>query len=371
MKSSPRLALHRRAHTYCAFCPKLCRFACPVATEEASETTTPWAKMTSLHHVAEGNLPLTAEHAASYYACSGCLRCRSFCEHDIEVAAALGSGRAEAVSHAVAPQAAFRVIEEFAAHRASAQAAARRLFGSAPSAARVGYVPGSFALRQMPDEARAGYEVVKALSGQAPRVIDEDPGFDLLEAGDEAGFQAACRHFLDGLTGLQRLIVLDPDTLYAVRHVAPQFGLESPVSFLHLSELADAHLTRFSCVTDGAGRHRYLDPCKLGRGLGIYDPPRRVLARILSAAPGEPYATREQAECSGAGGLLPRTRPDTARAIARARLEDHRRAEGEILISACPSAQRALSAAGDADVRGFASLLWDSLSRAPEGDVAR
>ncbi|NOY94166.1 MAG: (Fe-S)-binding protein [Deltaproteobacteria bacterium] len=371
MKSSPRLALHRRAHTYCAFCPKLCRFACPVATQEASETTTPWAKMTSLHHVAEGNLPLTAEHAASYYACSGCLRCRSFCEHDIEVAAALGSGRAEAVGHAVAPEAAFRVIEEFAADRASAQAASRRLFGSPSAPARVGYAPGSFALRQMPDEARAGYEVVKALSGQAPRVIDEDPGFDLLEAGDEAGFQAACRQFLDELTGLQQLIVLDPDTLYAVRHVAPQFGLESPVSCLHLSELADAQLTRFSRVVDGVGRHRYLDACKLGRGLGIYDPPRRVLARVLGRAPEEPYATREQAECSGAGGLLPRTRPETAAAIACARLDDHRRAEGQMLISACPSAQHALSAAGDVDVRGFASLLWESLSQGLERDEQR
>jgi len=365
MKSSPRLALHRRAHTYCAFCPKLCRFACPVATEEASETTTPWAKMTSLHHVAEGNLPLNEAHAASFYACTGCLRCRTFCDHDTEVAAALGAGRAEAVAHGVAPAAAFEVIETFAAECEHARASASQLFGHARSQATVGYVPGSAALRHMPAEARAGYEIVEVLTDASPRVVAEDPGFDLLEAGDETGFRAACLHFFAALAGLERVVFLDPDALYAARHVAPQLGLEIPTELLHLSEFADGHLTRFSVLPECAqtGHHRYLDPCKLGRGLGIYDAPRRVLARVLGGAPQEPYATREQAECSGAGGLLPQTRPDTAAAIARARIEDHTRAEGGMLISACPNAQRALAAAGGADVRGFASLLRDSLAR--------
>jgi Fe-S oxidoreductase len=368
MKSSPRLALHRRAHTYCAFCPKLCRHACPVATEEASETTTPWGKMSSLHHVAEGNLPLSEDHAASYYACSGCLRCRTFCDHDTEVAAALGSGRAEAVAHGVAPSAAFEVIETYAAVCAEAREAAEGLFGAGKSRARVGYVPGSTALRELPEEATAGHAVVKALTGEPPRVVVDDPGFDLLEAGDEAGFLAACRNFLRELQSLERVIFLDPDALYAVRHVAPQFGLDVPAPCLHLCELADEHLARFSTLprSGSAKAHRYLDACKLGRGLGLYEAPRRVLSRVLGGPPEEPHATREEAECSGAGGLLPRTRPETAEAIAKARLDDHARADGGMLITACPGAQRALAQAGDTDVRGFAGLLCDSLGCAHE-----
>lgn len=363
MTSTPGLDLHRRAHTYCAFCPKLCRFACPVATEEASETTTPWAKMTTLHHVAQGDLSLTESHAASFYACTGCLRCRSYCDHDNEVAAALGAGRAEAVKRGLAPAAAFEVIEGYSDGVRDSTRRARELWGEADARATTGYVPGDAALRDLPDEARAGYGVVETLVGRAPRPLVPGPGLDLLEAGDEAGFAAAAARFLEAARGLSRVVFLDPDALYAARHIAPQFGLTTTTPLVHLSELADAHLGRLRPLRDlgDPARHRYLDPCKLGRGLGVYDAPRRVLARVLGGPVGEPHLTREVAECSGAGGLLPQTRPETAGAIARARVEDHRRAQGAMLVVACPSAQVSLGRQGGADVVGFASLVARSL----------
>src|SRR5689334_12487996 len=107
----PLVDSHAREHTYCAYCPKLCRFSCPVSTVQARETTTPWGKMSSLHHIAGDALPMTAEHAAPFWACTGCMRCRTFCAHENDVAATLDAGRAEAVRAGVAPRAAYETIE--------------------------------------------------------------------------------------------------------------------------------------------------------------------------------------------------------------------------------------------------------------------
>ncbi len=58
----------------------------------------------------------------------------------------------------------------------------------------------------------------------------------------------------------------------------------------------------------------------------MYEAPRAVLGRLLGRAPDEFDEHREWAACSGAGGLLPSTMPETSRDIAQARLDAHGRA---------------------------------------------
>ena len=94
---------------------------------------------------------------------------------------------------------------------------------------------------------------------------------------------------------------------------------------------------------DHHGPVRWHDPCQLGRGLGVYDAPRAdALPRPRSERPTSSPSQREQAVCSGAGGLLPSTMPETARAIADARLEAHGRAGGGRIVTACASSLLAM-----------------------------
>ena len=65
----------------------------------------------------------------------------------------------------------------------------------------------------------------------------------------------------------------------------------------------------------------YHDPCYLGRHLGLYDPPRRLAGKAVEDLR-EFSRSRNESECSGGGGLLPVTMPDTADAIADHRLEE-------------------------------------------------
>ena len=113
-----------------------------------------------------------------------------------------------------------------------------------------------------------------------------------------------------------------------------------------LVDLATKHAHRFARI-EGATPPRYHDPCQLGRGLGRYDEPRALLTKLAGAPPREFDRAREHGECSGAGGLLPESRPETSAAIAEVRIAAHRDAGGGELVTACAASLRRFRASGE------------------------
>ncbi|MEM7435545.1 MAG: (Fe-S)-binding protein [Myxococcota bacterium] len=359
----PLLAPFEKQHTYCTYCPKLCRFSCPVSVAHASETTTPWAKMTSAHHVDRGNLTMSETVAASWYGCTGCLRCRSHCTHQHEVAATLHTARAEAVRHQVAPNEASAVISQHAQRSHAAQVAGDALFDDAETRtqAKVSYFPGCTANVVRPEDALAGYEATAALTDRPVRAVPGPCcGLPLLDAGDPDGFVAAASTLLSTWSEAELVVFLDPGCLHALRVEAPRHGVRLPATPLrHVSELAASHIDRVQPLPKPA-RMRYHDPCRLGRGLGIYEAPRRVLHKALGHPVEEFDRHRSDAVCTGAGGQLPRTDPDAAIAVGRARLAQHEWMGGGAIVTACPGSAHQLSRSGDVPVHSFASILAQS-----------
>ena len=95
----------------CTFCPKLCRFACPVAEAERRETVTPWGLMSRANFVRKGQVPLDVETAAIFEHCTGCGRCTQNCRHgrvhprwpDLEGTPGLGPARPGTSARALLP----------------------------------------------------------------------------------------------------------------------------------------------------------------------------------------------------------------------------------------------------------------------------
>jgi Fe-S oxidoreductase len=275
------------------------------------------------------------------------MRCRTFCAHDNEVAAALGAGRAEAVRHGVAPAAAYETIERHPTREARAVRAAEQVFGDRMKAPpteqrRTTWVPGCSAAVVAPEDARATLAAVDALAPPGGVRVEASRccGLPLLEAGDREGFLTAARRMIEALGEGTEAVFGDPGCLHALAVIAPSLGMRTGRRLRHLSELAEASLAKLGRVAI-EGDVRWHDPCRLGRGLGLYDPPRAVLARILGRPPDEMDQRRERAECSGAGGQLPRTDRPTAEGIARERAGEHQNAGGGTLVTACPSSARA------------------------------
>lgn len=94
----------KRMTAYCTYCPKMCRFSCPTAAAEGRETVTPWGMMRLFELARDGSVTLDREVVETFFHCTGCRRCQSFCAHDNDVARALWKARRWGVEAGFLPE---------------------------------------------------------------------------------------------------------------------------------------------------------------------------------------------------------------------------------------------------------------------------
>jgi Fe-S oxidoreductase len=335
----------------CTYCPKMCRFSCPVSEASGRETVTPWGKMSALKRGEES----PGAEAALAYACTGCLRCQRYCAHGVDVPEALFPGREGALSRGEAPEGAKSAVRSFAQR----EAALAGLVSGWP-AGPVGFHPGCGALaaRHLAEDARAVLE--KLAPGEVGAAAAGRPpccGYPLYAAGALPEFRAHARSVAARLTG--PLVVLDPGCAFTFKALYPRHGAALPAGVETLPELVARRLP--AAPRAKAVRPRYHDACHLGRGLGVYEAPRRALAWAAGAPPAELALSGDDALCSGGGGLLPKTDPETAAQIARdAAALAAESAEGGPIVTACPGARKMLAGAG-AEAVDFVSFIRKAL----------
>ncbi len=86
----------------------------------------------------------------------------------------------------------------------------------------------------------------------------------------------------------------------------------------------------------------YHDPCHLGRHLGVYDAPRKILSSIPGVKLVEMERIKEFSWCCGAGAGVKAALPDFALWSARERVEEAIATGATKLISCCPFCKRNL-----------------------------
>ena len=339
----PVLDARRRELELCTYCPKLCRAACPVSDVEARETVTPWGKMSTAFLVARGDLPRDAEHAAPAWACVTCLACRERCDHQNPVGKVLVEARADLFARGLAPEGAQRVAAGFA-DLERAVGAALEPFGRDADVrgdAEVALLIGC-GYRDAAPEMRDAVRATVALTGGPVRLVEGCCGLPLALAGDRDGAQRAGDKLRERVRGARRLVVLDPGCARRARMLRDETPADLPPAELLVEIAAAAAPSLRPVASPPAHAVRWHDPCQMGRGLGVYDAPREVLARLLGRAPAEFPRNKEGAACSGAGGLLPSTSPASSEAIAEVRLAEHRDAGGGEIVTGCGGSLRRL-----------------------------
>ena len=346
---------HRTSLEKCVFCPKLCRASCPVSNEEANETVTPWGKMSLVSFVSKGAVPLDEQYGAPSWACSGCYACKERCDHHNDVAQVLMDARAEMFAAGVAPKTAQNVANSRARRVEDLN---HRVSGLGTRPAKTGVLIGCGYIQHAPEVARDAIAAVEAISGEPIAAIGGCCGLDLYYAGDRAAFLDNAAHMLDALKRYSRVVVVDPGCARALSVEYQRMGLAVPKIELFVDvALGSARLNRSVPTHE---RVRYHDPCQLGRGLNRFDEPRNLIARITGNRPEEFMRSREWAECSGGGGLLPLTRTRTSDAMSDARIREHRQLGGGRLVTGCAQSLRRFRKSGEAAV-DLVSLVASAL----------
>lgn len=330
---------HTQALSLCTYCPKLCRFSCPVSEATSKETLTPWGKMSSLKRVEESpsSAPFSAKQTA--YACTGCGHCQEYCKHHVDVEASLFPARRGLLESQEAPEAVQAEVKDFA-RRAPALSEALRDWRKTGLSS---FHPGCSVLAQpsVLEDARAVLEAI-APGEMAAASQGEPPccGYPLYAAGAIKEFQA---HALVSRLRFPRgrLLVADPGCAYTFQVLYPRYGAPLDAVVETLPTFIEGRLPKTPKVV--VPPVQYHDACYLGRRLQVYEAPRKVLAWATGEAPAELPFSQKDAPCSGAGGLLPKSLPGVAQRIAEETALLAEENEGKTLVTACASAKKMLS----------------------------
>ena len=212
---------HRAALENCTFCPKMCRFACPVATATGSETTIPRQMMLATRLDVTRQRPLNASVARSLYSCVDCRGCRTFCDHDNDVATTLQQARAELWDTDWVPPTVRQVCDSLAAKGTMPQngsstvitpfpnspgARTTLFFGCQNDSASTAAMRGAYALTE------ACHGATGVMHGSA-----QCCGHPLLRWGHRQAFIAHARRFAVSLPRkTRRFVVDDPGCAYTL-----------------------------------------------------------------------------------------------------------------------------------------------------------
>lgn len=320
----------------CAYCPKLCRAACPIAEVEASETVTPWGQMRAVFDVARGAVEASADFAALSWACSACRNCRESCDQRNLVPETLFEARALYREQGLAPPAVNRFHERFDARlqRVRARIEALRSTHHVASGETALVLGCDYALH-LPVEVEDGVRAARSLFG-AVRLVSGCCGLPLDAAGDPARARELRSELGRELAGSRRALAFDAGCAFALRELDVE----------PFARAAEAALRKAPTTGRVTGTLRYHDPCYLARGLGETRAPRSLLTRASGQPPAEFSRRENRTYCSGGGGLLPLSRPATRAHMALNRVEEHERLGGGSIVTACAASLRSLRAAG-------------------------
>lgn len=364
---------HASAVETCSACPKLCRHACPVALADGRESSVPTLKMELLGLVRKGTVPLDSQTAATFWRCTGCKRSHASCELKVEKQDALFAARVAALEAGVAPPVAARLARRFDEHAnpfgvdlAPAAASLATDTPGAGPAAGVLIFPGCVALRHDPAPLVALTRLLAAagVPYRLHRGARPCTGYPLYAMGDLERFRANGAALAAELAPAGTILTPCPTCAWTLRDLFPRHGLRVPgevqPAVVYVYRLLRSR--RLSLASPTIRRLAYHDPCHLGRYLGVYDEPRRLLRKAGDGELREMDYHRVDAACCGAGGSLPHTEPATAGRIAQMRLEEFGRTGAEVLVTACPSCTRSFRKADPAlEVRDVLEVLADAL----------
>lgn len=364
--AAARLAPHEHAFELCAFCPKMCRFACPVAEADAREAFTPWAKMSAPFLALRGGAPLAVAFETSW-ACTACGHCTDYCAHGNPVGLALAAVRAAGIAAGMPSPVTDAIV---AAYRKAGNASGRD-----PQAARREKIP--LALR---DDGRSRALVLPGCSGSddairpVVRILEKLGlggvtiatdgaccGGPLLHAGRPDLFVEHARAFARKMAKRSVLVVADAGCAATLRALYPAHGVRLKPEVLHVSEW----LARFfrervlKARTKVKGAFLFHDPCSLARHLGVTEEPREVLAAILADGPREFAWNRRDTVCCGGGALLPRTMPETSARMATRRAAEAKDQRAAIVTS-CTTCETRLKGQG-VEVKDLLTLVADAI----------
>jgi Fe-S oxidoreductase len=177
-------------------------------------------------------------------------------------------------------------------------------------------------------------------------------GSPLLRTGfvDEGLEQA--RHNVEVLNSLdvKEIVTTCPGCFRVLKKDYAAHGLKLDVPVKHLSEFLEERINDLK-VGQFDGTVTYHDPCHLGRHMGVYDAPRKIIQKVTGSEITEMERHSDNATCCGNGAGMRLLWPEKANMIGAERIRQARVADANTLVTACPFCKNLLTSQSGDELR--------------------
>lgn len=335
---------------YCTYCPKMCRFSCPVSEVTKDETHTPWGKMEMAHWILGKTLPMSQETAAPLYQCTNCLHCQIYCEHGNDVPEALREVREHAVTDYAAPPGVFTVGKNFSKHN---NPYGTHLYENyrLPSLkhwknpkSKILFFPSCHTIKFFPDRLETYRELFQKLNVPNINLVKGAIpccGEPLRALGFRHEFcEVAEVHYFSFKT-YEYLLTDDAECCFSMADHYRQDGFDLGERVLHLLKFLEPYFFHSNYRTLGKIKRRFAfyDPPFLSRHLGLSELPRKILTHITGYEPLNLSMAREDTLSSGTEGGYEWVYPDQAQALSRRILDEIEGRRIKTLVTASAKAE--------------------------------
>jgi len=258
------------------------------------------------------------------------------------------------------------VMEELCAHRGIPMALSRMMINPKIRQDRMGWLPEGAEVSKKGDTLyfvgcipyfdvifedyslellKIPQSVVKILNkvGVKPAVLSNEKccGHDMLWTGDLENFEKLAKKNVADFkkTGAARIVTSCPECYRTLKkdyaEVLGNFSFE----VLHVSELFSELVDKGELKFDAGPSARVVfhDSCRLGRHMGVYEPPRKVIASIPGVTLAEMGRNRENAICCGVSSFISCNK--YSKEVRMDRLMEAKATGADILVTTCPKCQ--------------------------------
>ncbi len=163
-------------------------------------------------------------------------------------------------------------------------------------------------------------------------------GHDLLWTGDLATFKRLAEYNAAMIreAGVSKIVFSCPEGYRTFKQDYPKY-VDIDCELQHISEFVAERIGQDTVLGQIKKRVTYHDPCRLGRHLGVYEPPRTVLRAIPGIELVEMERSREEALCCGTSAF---TNCDLySKQIMADRLLEAKATGADTLVTTCPKCQ--------------------------------
>lgn len=177
-------------------------------------------------------------------------------------------------------------------------------------------------------------------AGIEPQVLAAEKccGHDLLWSGDTESFKNLAESNAAAIkeAGIKKIVFSCPECYRTFKEDYPKY-VSLDCQLQHITEFLSEKINDGLHLNAIKKKVTYHDPCRLGRHLGIYEPPRKVLQAIPGIELVEMVNSKQDSTCCGTSAW--NNCDASSKAIRVERLSEAKATGADLLLTSCPKCQ--------------------------------